>query len=622
MDTGLPTISNVLMPDVAAAASSSKQSTSPTDKRFTVPASDNTTPATTSQSTTTDNILADNLKNTHSQSPQDPGNSIDKVEEKPKSKKLSDVSVKEKDGSKSKKGSGGTKPDASDLEPKTIQNEGGTLAQESTVAASPGDAGQKTSNPSHKLAEIQTDDKQVKLSAPSKAGKIIDTENNNASPVLSEAQASDKSVMSAAASKCEKLLSIYFEASNPAQMKSQQAVSLSKDGPVQTTADNQNQTGPKAALQSKLESLLATDGRRAQDQAPQKTQVSGQTPSISKDQPPQTDGKGSIANPLISGPKPSSLVEKSTSANGTAASDVPKPSLLNNALPQPENKPSANQTQVLQTDTGKIPSLTKEPAADKTQIGRDTSADVPLLARSSNNSGNELTGNPSGNLAVKNVNVEKLQVFTNQTKENGNSFTNNNSNNNLKQVFATTGPQSPSAEQPQLTSSSSKPATTALLNETSENIGRQIQESIYSSLSRDRQQITIRLNPPELGKVSIKFQQQDNQIIGLLQADKAQTRVEIQQALPEIIQNLQSKGVQIRRIDVLPSNEGQQTFRDQSFTETHYSEAQQQNSHSPDTRQNYSGWTETSEWPTNIEGYSGYAEPQFEITNDSINMLV
>jgi len=65
------------------------------------------------------------------------------------------------------------------------------------------------------------------------------------------------------------------------------------------------------------------------------------------------------------------------------------------------------------------------------------------------------------------------------------------------------------------------------------------------------QRFTIRLNPPELGKVFARFHSQDNQIIGLLEVSKPETAAEIRQALPEIVRDLQDLGVQIKRLDVL-----------------------------------------------------------------------
>ncbi len=87
----------------------------------------------------------------------------------------------------------------------------------------------------------------------------------------------------------------------------------------------------------------------------------------------------------------------------------------------------------------------------------------------------------------------------------------------------------------------------------------QIRESIQNSLEQGRQQVVVKLHPPELGKVAIRFEEQNRQLTGLLEADRQQTRVEIQNALPQILRSLQQSGIQIKRIDVMLSDSQQQS---------------------------------------------------------------
>ena len=102
-----------------------------------------------------------------------------------------------------------------------------------------------------------------------------------------------------------------------------------------------------------------------------------------------------------------------------------------------------------------------------------------------------------------------------------------------------------------------------------------IREQIYQSIQGSQQgsrQIVIQLNPPELGRVSIKFSERGNELTGLLEATNPQTRAEIRQAIPEIIRSLEQAGISIRRLDVtlsdasdksgLQRQSAQQSFRD------------------------------------------------------------
>ena len=152
------------------------------------------------------------------------------------------------------------------------------------------------------------------------------------------------------------------------------------------------------------------------------------------------------------------------------------------------------------------------------------------------------------------------------------------------------------------------------------NVSEQIQDSIQSSIRLDRQQIVIRLDPPELGKVTIKFIENSDQITGVLHVDKPQTRDQIQQALPEIIQSLTESGVQVKKIEVVLSNQQEQhTAKDQSSDSGHDAWANQQNSSNPDSQRNSNPY---SQWSADIDSTTGFIEPQMQFIDDSINVLV
>ena len=151
-------------------------------------------------------------------------------------------------------------------------------------------------------------------------------------------------------------------------------------------------------------------------------------------------------------------------------------------------------------------------------------------------------------------------------------------------------------------------------------VSQQIQESVQSSLREGTQQIVIRLDPPELGKVAITFTEKGDDIVGVLQVDKLQTRNQIQQELPEIIQNLQNSGVQIKKLEVVLTNQQEQhTSREQSSTAGQGSFAEHQNSSNHESQTNN---TTYNEWMTYIENGTGFNETQAYITDKSVNMLV
>ena len=149
-----------------------------------------------------------------------------------------------------------------------------------------------------------------------------------------------------------------------------------------------------------------------------------------------------------------------------------------------------------------------------------------------------------------------------------------------------------------------------------------------SSFSQEgqNQQITIQLNPPELGKVLIKFQEQDNQITGLLEVSKTQTRIEIEQAIPQIIRSLQDSGIQIKRLDVALSQEEQPdqgALRDSASGGLQNGWARQQYPTDSYTERNSFNTSGINELLINNNSDQNISQLQEMLTADSsINMLV
>ncbi len=304
-----------------------------------------------------------------------------------------------------------------------------------------------------------------------------------------------------------------------------------------------------------------------------------------------------------------------------------KTPMLNTSFPPVQTKFTESQSQPVGTTPEKSAQIVAKPS--------DSTAAAPEIASESSvgndkespRAGNKLSDNPN----VQELNVTAVQVSTGQTKNHGSSTSNDSSDSDLEQILSHNNPQTPVTEQLHNSAEGAKAA--AMPGQTSPNsvsadIGKQILESIHSSLSREGQdqQITIRLNPPELGKVFIKFDEQDSQIIGLLEVSKPQTRIEVQQALPQIIQNLKDSGIHIKRLEVVLS-EGEQpeqeALKDSSSGGLQNGWTQQHdptNSHlgvnNPDTNG-------INEWLINNHSYENISELREALTTDgSINMLI
>jgi flagellar hook-length control protein FliK len=145
---------------------------------------------------------------------------------------------------------------------------------------------------------------------------------------------------------------------------------------------------------------------------------------------------------------------------------------------------------------------------------------------------------------------------------------------------------------------------------------RQLFESIRTSLQQGQQQITVRLNPPELGRVLIKFSEQDDQIIGMLRVDRMDTKQQLDLALPEIVKALQDSGVQLRKLEVVLDNQPQQHLnKDQSplssFTQQH-----------PFSENGHPSTQPPTAWDSETDTALQSSESQFAFTESSINVLV
>ncbi len=316
----------------------------------------------------------------------------------------------------------------------------------------------------------------------------------------------------------------------------------------------------------------------------------------------------------IDGNKAAIVGEKPPTAEEPAASVAPKTPVLNDTF-QPVQDKSTNLQQEIPVGQGKSTLVVERPDADKPDIAQQGNPTAPALSESLDGNTKEQGGGP----ILDKLNPAQVQVSTNQTKDSNSSASDNTSNSDFEQMLSSHNAQTPIAEQTSPFSPTAKTADNPSPTDVFANIGEQIHGSISSSLRRGDQQITIYLNPPELGRVLIKFQEQQGQITGILQVDKIQTRYEIEQALPQIIRNLADSGVQIKRLEVtLTDQPQQQTYKDQSLQDSWSGRQSGNEGNNP----NHNA-VPNNEWLTGDSSYQGISQPQqMLVTDDSINILV
>jgi flagellar hook-length control protein FliK len=108
-----------------------------------------------------------------------------------------------------------------------------------------------------------------------------------------------------------------------------------------------------------------------------------------------------------------------------------------------------------------------------------------------------------------------------------------------------------------------------------QSVGEQILDSMQASIGRGDRQVLVRLNPPELGTVLVRFQEQGDRVSAMMEVASREVRREIEQALPQVVRTLQEAGVQIRRVEVVTSDQPERDLGREQLPQDTWSQPQQ-----------------------------------------------
>jgi flagellar hook-length control protein FliK len=148
----------------------------------------------------------------------------------------------------------------------------------------------------------------------------------------------------------------------------------------------------------------------------------------------------------------------------------------------------------------------------------------------------------------------------------------------------------------------------------------QIIQSIRVNLRTHEQEIYIGLNPPELGRIRIRFQHSNGEITGMLEVEKPQTKYDIEHSLPQIVASLQDCGVQVRRVEVVLKDQPQQN-QSQSGTPDDFAGMEKQE-FSGRTKDEIPGQPNSTPATAEDSVHQQPAKVVHEITDDTINVYV
>ena len=197
--------------------------------------------------------------------------------------------------------------------------------------------------------------------------------------------------------------------------------------------------------------------------------------------------------------------------------------------------------------------------------GRQAGLEAAYRGRVKDDSGRERQKNSNdlsnGNAKVETVTAglnEKLNVEKVELSSGKNDTTKSEQGIGVSQSARTQMPffnaGQVTSDRPITADSANVAARSASANDTAAAIRDQIFQSVQTSIQQGQREIIVHLNPPELGRVSIKFTEQGKELTGLLETANPQTRAEIRQAIPEIIRSLEELGISVRRLDVTLSD--------------------------------------------------------------------
>jgi flagellar hook-length control protein FliK len=96
----------------------------------------------------------------------------------------------------------------------------------------------------------------------------------------------------------------------------------------------------------------------------------------------------------------------------------------------------------------------------------------------------------------------------------------------------------------------------ALPEETS--VVNQIANYLQTGGLRAGQEIVIRLNPPDLGRVRLSLQVQGKDLCGLVEVDNRRALGELQREAPILVSRLADSGVNLRRMEIVLNDPSQQ----------------------------------------------------------------
>ena len=149
---------------------------------------------------------------------------------------------------------------------------------------------------------------------------------------------------------------------------------------------------------------------------------------------------------------------------------------------------------------------------------------------------------------------------------------------------------------------------------------KQIAEAFRSSAARNGQEIVIRLNPPELGRVRVMLRLEGSEVRGVLEVENPRTLSQLQREAPNIMNRLTDAGIEMKRMELSLSENGMRdSMRDSAWFSQQYGE----------NGAGHGGWGTSGQGRATDEVLSGGVDREGElqpalmtVDSDSINIWI
>jgi flagellar hook-length control protein FliK len=112
--------------------------------------------------------------------------------------------------------------------------------------------------------------------------------------------------------------------------------------------------------------------------------------------------------------------------------------------------------------------------------------------------------------------------------------------------------------------------------EVRQGILRQVQSGLLRGIGQGRQELTLKLHPPELGRLHVVLQVHQNQVSAMIKTDNPDVTRALHHQLAGLQHNLEQQGLKVQKIDVQTQLSQQEQSGQQWFGEHGHNEAREQ----------------------------------------------